>query len=66
MTRKTFKHDVPNAIIGMAFDEAKLYCLSEGYQLYRNTDTIHLNETYVITVSKVDDENKILEAKYGF
>jgi hypothetical protein len=50
----------------MAFDEAKLYCLSEGYQLYRNTDTIHLNETYVITISKFDNENKILEAKYGF
>jgi hypothetical protein len=66
MTRKTFKHDIPIAIIGMEFHAAKLYCLSEGYQLYRNTDTIHLNETYVITISKFDNENKILEAKYGF
>jgi len=66
MTRKTFKHNVPEAIIGMTFEQAKLYCLSEGYQLFRKSDNIHLNETYIITIQKLDKDNKILEAKYGF
>jgi len=63
---KRFKHDIPKAIIGMSYLEAKTYCLSEGYQLYHNLEPIHIPETYVITIHKVDELGKIVEAKYGF
>jgi len=63
---KKFKHDVPKAIIGMSYEQAKVYCLSESYQLYYKDEPIHINETYVITIRKVDEDGKILEAKYGF
>lgn len=66
MIRKTFKHDMPKAIIGMTFDEAKTYCLSEGYQLFYKNNHKNIAETYIITVSSIDDKGKILEAKYGF
>lgn len=63
--KKRFKHDIPEAIKGMSFAEAKTYCLSEGYQLIQAEPT-QIKETYVITIQKVDEDGKILEAKYGF
>ena len=65
MTRKTLKHDIPQAIIGMNFKEAKTYCLSEGYQLAHKLEPIHIHETYVITV-EINKDNKIVKAKYGY
>ena len=62
---KRFKHDIPQAIKGMSFAKAKMYCLSEGYQLVQDELT-QIKETYVITIQKVDADGKILEAKYGF
>ncbi len=63
---KRFKHNVPNSLIGMTFDEAKKYCLFEGYLLYYAEDNITFDRTYVITVQKIDYDGKILEAKYGY
>jgi hypothetical protein len=63
---KRFKHDIAVAIIGMSYEEAKNYCLSENYNLFYKDEPIHMNETYVITIRKVDEDGKILEAKYGF
>jgi len=65
MKKKSFKHDISDSIIGMTFDEAKRYCLSESYQLIDKSQTTNLTETYIITVTDYDSEGKILKAKYG-
>lgn len=65
MVRKVFKHDINESIIGMTFDEAKTYCLSENYQLIDSSQTTNLTETYIITVVNYDSEGKILKSKYG-
>jgi hypothetical protein len=65
MKKKSFKHDISDSIIGMTFDDAKTYCLSESYKLLDNSQTTNLTETYVITVTDYDSEGKILKAKYG-
>lgn len=65
MGKKRFKHDIPNSIIGMTFEDAKLYCLSEGFQLFYKNNHGNIGETYIITISEVDSENNILKANYG-
>jgi hypothetical protein len=65
MVRKGFKHDISESIIGMTFDDAKTYCLSESYQLIGRSQKTNLTETYVITVTEYDSDGKILKAKYG-
>ena len=65
MKIKRFKIDIPKTIIGMSFDNAKVYCLSEGYQLFYKNNHRNIGETYIITISEVDSENKILKANYG-
>ena len=50
----------------MSFDNAKVYCLSEGYRLYSyGYNTGDLNITYIITVKETDSDGKILKANYG-
>lgn len=66
MKRKTFKHDMPKAIIGMTFEDAKMYCISEGYQLFGKDEPIDMPETYVIKVLEIDENEIVLNAKYGF
>ncbi len=63
MRKKQFKHDIPKTIIGMSLNDAKNYCLSEGYQLNLGDKT--LNETYLVTVKEIDSDGKIVDAKYG-
>jgi hypothetical protein len=65
MLRKKFKHDICDSIIGMTFDDAKTYCLSESYQLIDSSQTTNLTETYIVTVIDYDSEGKILKSKYG-
>jgi hypothetical protein len=66
MMKKRFKIDIPEKIIGMSFNKAKVYCLSEGYRLYLPEDnTGDLNITYIITVKETDSDGKILKANYG-
>lgn len=65
MKKKRFKHDISDSIIGMTFDDAKTYCLSESYQLIGKSQTTNLTETYIIKVTDYDSEGKILKAKYG-
>ena len=65
MVRKKFKHDICNSIIGMTFDVAKTYCLSESYQLVDSSQTTNLSETYIVTVIEYDSEGNILKSKYG-
>lgn len=50
----------------MTFDEAKVYCLYEGYQLFSSDDKpSNLNVTYIITVKETDADGKIVRANYG-
>jgi hypothetical protein len=65
MTRKTFKHDIPAAIKGMTFEQAKSYCLSEGFILSTGNKQ-NIDQTYLITVTEIDADGKILDAKYGY
>jgi len=66
MKKKRFKNDINKVIVGMLFDDAKTYCLSEGYQLQDiNGKKSSLSETYLITVTKYGDDGRILETKYG-
>jgi len=65
MIRKVFKHDLNESIVGMTFDEAKQYCLSENYVLSDINNPNKLNDTYVISVTEYDDNGKILKSKYG-
>ena len=65
MVRKVFKHDISESIIGMTFDDAKDYCLSENYVLTDINNPTELSETYLITVIEYDENGKILTSKYG-
>jgi hypothetical protein len=65
MVRKVFKHDVSASIVGMTFDEAKHYCLSENYVLTDVNNPTELTETYLITVIEYDENGRILTSKYG-
>ena len=65
MVRKGFKHDINESIVGMIFDEAKHYCLSENYVLTDVNNPTKLSETYLITVIEYDENGKILTSKYG-
>lgn len=65
MVRKFFKPDVSESIIGMTFDDAKDYCLSENYVLTDINNPTELSETYLITVIEYDENGKILTSKYG-
>jgi hypothetical protein len=49
----------------MSFNDAKKYCLNEGYQLLHKNDETSLDITYIITVDKVDNNGNIEKAKYG-
>jgi hypothetical protein len=61
---KRFKNNLPNTIVGMSLEQAKMTCLSEGYILsFNNTDKIDL--TYLVTVVEMSPDGKILNAKYG-
>lgn len=62
--KKRFKSNLPDIIKGMTLEHAKLTCLSEGYVLgLVNNNPIH--ETYLVTVTDIDSDGKILNAKYG-
>ncbi len=65
MKVKRFKINVPEQIVGMSFNDAKKYCLNEGYQLLHKNDETSLDITYIITVDKVDNNGNIEKAKYG-
>ena len=62
--KKRFKNNLPDIIKGMTLEQAKLTCISEGYVLGSvNNNPIH--ETYLVTVTDIDSDGKILNAKYG-
>jgi hypothetical protein len=68
MKVKRFKTNIPETIIGMTLENAKMFCLSEGYVLQTNDNPIsdkELSETYLITVNELDSDGKILRSKYG-
>lgn len=68
MKVKRFKPNLPETIIGMTLENAKMVCLSEGYVLQTNDNPIsekELSETYLITVNELDSDGKILKSKYG-
>ena len=68
MKTKRFKLDIPEGIIGMTLDRAKIACITEGYVLQTSDKPIlsnELPETYIITVTELDSNGKILNAKYG-
>ena len=68
MKAKRFKLDIPEGIKGMTLDRAKIACITEGYVLQTSDKPIlsmELPETYLITVTEIDSDGKILNAKYG-
>lgn len=68
MKAKRFKLDIPENIKGMTLDRAKIACITEGYVLQTKDSSIlsmELPETYIITVTELDSDGKILNAKYG-
>lgn len=68
MKAKRFKIDIPEGIKGMTLDQAKIACISEGYVLQTSDNPIlikELHETYIVTVTELDSDGKILNAKYG-
>jgi hypothetical protein len=68
MKVKRFKINIPETIIGMTLENAKMFCLSEGYVLQTNDNPIldkELSDTYLITVNEIDSDGKILKSKYG-
>jgi hypothetical protein len=65
MGRKFFKNNVCESIVGMTFDEAKQYCISENYILCDVNNPTNLTDTYVITIMEYDNDGKILTSKYG-
>lgn len=68
MKVKRFKTNLPDTIIGMTLENAKMFCLAEGYVLQTNDNPIsdkELSETYLITVNEIDSDGKILKSKYG-
>jgi hypothetical protein len=68
MKAKRFKIDIPEGIKGMTLNQAKIACISEGYVLQISDKSIlskELPETYIVTVTELDSDGKILNAKYG-
>lgn len=68
MKAKRFKLNIPEGIKGMTLELAKIACLTEGYVLQTSDKPIlskELPETYLITVTEIDSDGKILNAKYG-
>ena len=68
MKAKRFKLDIPEGIKGMTLSQAKMACISEGFVLQTSDKPIlsqELPETYLITVTELDSDGKILNAKYG-
>ena len=64
MKVKRVKHNVADAIIGMTIVEAKIYCTSENYVLSLG-DKPNTDVTYLVTVTELGSDGKILNAKYG-
>ena len=64
MKTKRIKHNIPESIIGMTISEARNYCLSEGFVLSIG-DKQNVDQTYLVTVSEIDEYGKIVGAKYG-
>lgn len=64
MKAKRFKFDIPTLIVGKLIDEARKICLAEGYVLSLG-DNVDMNVTYLVTVTEIDSDGKILNAKYG-
>lgn len=64
MKAKRFKFDIPTLIVGKSIDEARKICLAEGYVLSLG-DKVDMNDTYLVTVTEIDSDSKILNAKYG-
>jgi hypothetical protein len=67
MKVKRVAFNLPKNIIGLTIEQAKIACLVEGYvlNLKGGNQFDFLNETYYVTVSNIDSEGKILDAKYG-
>ena len=64
MKAKRIKHNIPESIIGMTISEARNYCLSEGFVLSIG-DKQNIDQTYLVTVSEIDRNGKIISSKYG-
>jgi hypothetical protein len=64
MKAKRIKHNIPESIIGMSINEARNYCLSEGFVLSIG-DKQNIDQTYLVTVSEIDSNGKIIESRYG-
>lgn len=64
MKTKRFKFDIPTLIVGKPIDDARKICLAEGYVLSLG-DKVDIDVTYLVTVTEIDSDGKILNAKYG-
>ena len=64
MKTKRFKFDIPTLIVGKSIDEARKICLTEGYVLSLG-DKVDIDVTYLVTITEIDSDGKILNAKYG-
>ena len=61
---KRIRHNIPESIIGMTIDQARKYCLYEGFILSIG-DKQNTHQTYLITVTEIDEDGKIIGSKYG-
>ena len=64
MKVKRFKFDIPTLIVGKSIDDARKICLAEGYVLSLG-DKMDMNDTYLVSVTDLGPDGKILNAKYG-
>lgn len=64
MKAKRIKHNIPESIIGMTISEARNYCLSEGFVLSIG-DKQNIDQTYLVTVSEIDSNGRIIGSRYG-
>lgn len=64
MKVKRFKFDIPTLIVGKSIDDAQKICLAEGYVLSLG-DKVNMNDTYLVNVTEIGSDGKILKAKYG-
>lgn len=64
MKTKRFKFDIPTLIVDKSIDDARKICLAEGYVLSLG-DKVDIDVTYLVTVTEIDSDGKILNAKYG-
>ena len=64
MKAKRFKFDIPTLIVDKSIDDARKICLAEGYVLSLG-DKVNLNDTYLVSVTDLGPDGKILNAKYG-